>query len=76
LGTREFPANFRLITEDEPAPAAIGETRSLGLMFYDMDYVYETDKQGDKVVKEFNPTYFMAELVNGVMDLRNVEVLR
>jgi len=76
LGTREFPANIRLITDNEPGPPPISETRSLGLMLHDIDYIYETNKQGEKVVKEFKPTYFMAEMVNGIINLRNVEVLR
>ena len=76
LGTREFAANVRLITEDKELPHAINETRNLGLMFYDMEYIYETDKQGEQAVKEFIPKYFMAEIVNGIVDLRNVEVLQ
>jgi len=76
LGTREFPANIRIITNDEPGATPINESRSLGLMLYDIDYIYETNKQGEKVVKDFKPTYFMAEMVNGIIDLRNVEVLR
>jgi CRISPR-associated protein Cas5d len=72
LGTREFPAEVRLIETDEDAPQPIPESRSLGLMLYDIDFV--KDKNG--VVTSFNPTYFMAELKNGVIDLRNAEVLR
>jgi len=73
LGTREFPANIRLI-EDDYTPENI--TRLLGLMFYDFEYEKTTDKQGDTLITGFNPTYFMAELVNGVINLRDVEVLR
>ena len=76
LGTREFPAKLQLIGEDETPPAPIKETRMLGLMLYDMEYVTETGKDGINIVKEFKPTYFMAEMKNGVIDLRNVEVLR
>lgn len=76
LGTREFPANIRLIDENETPPAPIDETRSLGLMLHDIDYIIETDKKGTEIVREFKPTYFMAEMKNGVIDLRNVEVLR
>jgi len=61
LGTREFPARVSL-PEGEHAP--IQETRPLGLMFLDFEYTKEA---------EFIPKYFMAELVNGVIDLRNVE---
>ena len=74
LGTREFPANIQLIDEDNYTP--IPETRPLGLMFYDFDYDKSVDSKGEITVNSWNPTYFMAELVNGVMDLRNVEVLQ
>lgn len=76
LGTREFPARLRLIGDGETPPASIKETRSLGLMLYDIEYVTDIGKDGVAVVKEFKPTYFMAEMRNGIIDLRNVEVLR
>ena len=76
LGTREFPAKLRLIKEDEVLPTPINDTRSLGVMLYDIDYIKEIDKHGDEIVKEFRPTYFIAEMKRGVIDLRNVEVLR
>jgi CRISPR-associated protein Cas5d len=38
LGTREFPARFRLIEPDEPTPSVINETRDLGFMLYDIDH--------------------------------------
>lgn len=72
LGTREFPATFRLVGPGDEAPPPIPETRSLGLMLYDIDY--ETDANGNVV--KFTPTYFRAEMENGVLDLRGVEVLR
>lgn len=71
LGTREFPATLRLI-EDGNLPAAIAENRNFGIMLYDIDY--QKDKNGD--VTAFNPTYFRAEMKQGLIDLRNVEVLR
>ena len=76
LGVREFPAKLRLLDKGEVPPKPIDETRSLGLMLYDIDYVKELDKEGDEIVKEFKPTYFMAEMKQGVIDLRGVEVLR
>jgi CRISPR-associated protein Cas5d len=88
FGTREFPANIRLLEDEEQPPAPINETRDLGLMLYDIDYVKHTEKvkgrdeTGKKteitteVVDEWNPTYFMAELRGGVIDLRKAEVLR
>ncbi|MDR1664526.1 MAG: type I-C CRISPR-associated protein Cas5c, partial [Clostridiales bacterium] len=58
LGVREFPASVRIIGDDGDAPKPISETRSLGLMLYDMEYVTEKDKKGETVVKEFLPQYF------------------
>jgi CRISPR-associated protein Cas5d len=75
LGTREFPAKIRLIGEKETPPAPIAKCCSLGLMLYDMEYVKETGGHL-AAVKEFKPTYFMAELKKGVMNLRGVEVLQ
>lgn len=66
LGTREFPARLRLL-EDGESFSPISETRSLGLMFHDFDYKKEA---------VFTSKYFMAEMKNGVIDLRNVEVMR
>lgn len=65
LGCRECTAHVRL-WEDEEIPA-IPETRDLGLMLYDMDY---TDPQN------IRPMFFRANLVNGVIDLRNCGVIR
>ena len=76
LGTREFPATVRLIVDGEATPMPINETRALGLMLYDIEYVTENRSDGTEIVKEFKPTYFMAEIKNGVMDLRGIEVLR
>lgn len=71
LGTREFPATLRLL-EDGNYPPAIDEDRDFGIMFYDFEYV----KDADGNVTEFNPTYFHAVMKRGVIDLRNVEVLK
>ena len=38
LGTREFPADFRLLEDDEPTPPAIEVDRDLGLMLWDVDH--------------------------------------
>lgn len=56
LGTREFPARFRLIDPDESIEPAIDETRDLGFMFYDIDYD-----------RNHTPLFFRAELRDGVM---------
>ena len=74
LGAREFPARVRLIADGE-TPAPIQESRSLGLMLYDIDYVKATGKDGQETVTAFRPKYFMAEMKQGVIDLRRVEVL-
>lgn len=76
LGTREFPARIRIIDDSGVLPAPIDETRTLGLMLYDIDYITEVDKNGSETVKEFKPVYFMARMNHGVIDLRSVEVLR
>ena len=71
LGTREFPANLRLI-EDGSYPASIQENRDFGIMLYDIDYI----KDNDGNVTEFIPSYFHAVMKQGIIDLRNVEVLK
>ncbi|MCI6012585.1 MAG: type I-C CRISPR-associated protein Cas5c [Firmicutes bacterium] len=65
FGCREFPARFRPWAGG--AVPAIDETRSLGLMLYDMDY---SDP------RNIQPTFFRAELVNGVLEVAGKEVLR
>jgi len=76
LGTREFPARLRLIKDGDDVPPPIDESRSLGLMLYDILYVTETNLLGEEIVKEFQSTYYITEMSRGVIDLRNVEVLR
>jgi CRISPR-associated protein Cas5d len=76
LGTREFPARVRLIEEDETPPPPIEMCRSLGLMLYDIDYLAEKGRNGGTIITRFRPSYFMAEMSGGVIDLRGVEVLR
>ena len=127
LGTREFAANIRLIEDGEAPPEPIDETRSLGLMLYDLEYVTGESpavggdasgvegggtggvegggtgdveggaagigaaagaaiasdkavaagkKQAKTAERQFKPLYFMARMERGVIDLRNVEVLR
>lgn len=65
FGCREFPAHFRA-WPGGPVPA-IPVSRSLGLMLYDMDYSNPWD---------IRPTFFMAELKNGVLEVAGKEVLR
>ena len=64
FGCREFPAHFRS-WEGGSVPTS-GENRDLGLMLYDMDY---SDPQN------IRPLFFMARLVNGVMQVSGEKVL-
>lgn len=64
LGCREFPADFELIELEDQIPDAIGVSRDLGWMLYDMNYCG----------KEPMPQFFHAELNNGSIDLKDVEV--
>lgn len=65
LGCRECTAHFGL-WEGEEVPS-IPETRDLGWMLYDMDYSNPNDIQ---------PTFFRAQMVNGVIDCTDCEVVR
>ena len=76
LGTREFPAKVKIIEDKDSSPAPIRETKSFGLVLYDIDYEVKTDEKGNYKGMDFNPTYFMANMINGVIDLRNIEVLK
>ncbi|XOQ52042.1 MAG: pre-crRNA processing endonuclease [Succiniclasticum sp.] len=64
FGTREFPASFRLV-EDEEQMNPYPVTKDLGYMLYDMDY---------KNPQDVHPMFFHAMLNKGVMDVRNCEV--
>ncbi len=68
FGCREFPAHFSLC-EDEDIHTAYEDVdeKDLGLMLYDMDY---SDKDN------IQPMFFRAILKQGVLDLRNCEVMR
>ena len=65
LGCRECTAHFRLW--EGGAIDTIPETRDLGWMLYDMDY---TDPM------RITPMFFRAQMVNGVVDVANCEVVR
>ncbi len=64
FGCREFPVDFEFISKDAESPASIDETRDLGWMLYDLDY------SGAEPM----PQFFHAEMTDGTIDLRNVEV--
>jgi CRISPR-associated protein Cas5d len=61
LGVREFPANFRLLEEDEQAPlshVSLCGTRDLGRMLHDIDFV---DAR--------TPHFFRAEMHDGLINI-------
>lgn len=64
FGCREFPAHFR--EWDGTAIDAVPLTKDLGYMLYGMDY----SNPGD-----IRPMFFRANVVNGVLDLRDCEVV-
>jgi CRISPR-associated protein Cas5d len=72
LGTREFPASIKLIEDACYVPVSITEDRNLGLMLYDIDY--EEDMDGN--ISNRESMYFFAEMKNGIINLRDVEVLK
>lgn len=64
FGCREFPVDFEFIPKDAENFPTIGIDRDLGWMLYDLDY------SG----KEPMPQFFHAQLENGSINLRDVEV--
>jgi CRISPR-associated protein Cas5d len=57
LGTREFPAQFKLIEAGEPLPKPVEQAqRDLGFMLWDINHI------GDR-----SPIFFRAKLENGIM---------
>ena len=65
LGCRECTAHFRLWEGGDIL--TIDETRDLGYMLYDMDY---SDSQN------IQPMFFRAQMVHGVIDLTDCEVVK
>ncbi|WP_066716723.1 type I-C CRISPR-associated protein Cas5c [Clostridium sp. Marseille-P299] len=67
FGCREFPANFRIIEDDEiPKSNIVGE-RDLGFMLYDMNFSES---------ENITPMFFRAYWKNGVVDLTDVDIVR
>ncbi len=66
LGCREFSCNFELL-ESSDHINAINETRDLGWMLYDIDFVKGNDSY--KKVDQYNPIFFRAELINGKISI-------
>ena len=73
LGTREFSADFEIIENllDIPKSQLVGE-RDLGYMLHDIGY--QLNDKGDKI--SVNPSFFRANLIDGVLELSDVEVVR
>ncbi len=65
LGCREFPAAFREWQGGEIP--TVNETRDLGYMLWDMDYSDKSD---------IRPLFFRARMENGVLHLKDCEVVR
>ena len=65
LGTREFPANFKLAEAEKLPQCFAGTEIDLGYMLYDLAY-------GEEIL----PMFFRAKMKNGVIDLRNCEVVK
>jgi len=65
FGCREFPVDFEFIPKDTEELKTIEKTRDLSWMLYDMDY------SG----KEPMPQFFYAQMEDGKINLRNVEVM-
>lgn len=67
LGCREFPADFALWEDEKIDTAYPGEVKDLGYMFYYFDYSNP---------EEIQPMFFRAQLRDGVLDVRDCEVVR
>jgi len=67
LGCREFAAAFSLVTADAPAAPLIGDTRELGWMLHDLDFIHPSDPQ---------PRFFNAKMVAGVVEVPPFEEAR
>ena len=76
LGTREFPARVELIEDGVIPPSQLRGERDLGWMLYDMCHDTSADKGGHvhTCTEECHPSFFRAQLYNGKIDLREVEV--
>lgn len=64
FGCREFPVAFEFIPREADPIQTIGVSKDLGWMLYDMDYAGEQPM----------PQFFQAQLTDGKLDLRAVEV--
>lgn len=60
LGCREFAAAFRPVRDLSAEPPPIPETRDLGFMLHDLDFMNPADPK---------PYFFRAQMVNGVVEV-------
>ena len=67
FGCREFPARFALYEEEEVDTAYAGTEKDLGYMLFDFDYSDPED---------IKPMFFRAVMKDGILDVRNCEVVR
>lgn len=67
FGCREFPARFALYEGEEVDTAYTGTERDLGYMLFDFDYSDPED---------IKPMFFRAVMKDGILDVRNCEVVR
>lgn len=67
LGTREFGCQVELIEDDFIPPSPLSGVLELGWMLYDLDF---SDLQN------IQPYFFKAALMDGVLDLSNIQPVR
>jgi CRISPR-associated protein Cas5d len=58
FGTRECGADFKLVDNSILSPEPVHDSKDLGIMFYDWEYIDE---------HHANQTFFRADMVNGVV---------
>jgi CRISPR-associated protein Cas5d len=67
LGTREFGARVELIEDGNIPKSVLTGSRELGWMLYDLNYSNPED---------ITPEFFRAEMVDGIIDLTQVQIAR
>jgi CRISPR-associated protein Cas5d len=66
FGTREFSAKVEIIEDRQEVPQSpLKGNRDFGWMLYDLDFSNPLDAK---------PKFFQAKMIDGVIDLRGVEV--
>ena len=76
LGCREFSAHFEHIPDESLLPEPVKDTRDLGWMLYDMCHDTGSDNGGHVHTcnDACHPSFFRAQLYNGMIDLKMAEV--